>query len=160
MTKQKEVKTNAMRILDKLKIEYKHQFYESTTFVDGLTTANQLNLPHEFVYKTLVTEGKSKNFFVFVIPIAEELNLKKAAKAVGEKSVSMLHLNDLTPVTGYVRGGCTAIGMKKQYQTVIDATAKKLDRIYISGGKVGLQLELKPADLCKAAQAFYEDIIM
>ncbi|AFA49035.1 Cys-tRNA(Pro) deacylase [Acetobacterium woodii] len=160
MTKQKEIKTNAMRILDKLKIEYKHQFYESPTFVSGLATANQLNLPPEFVYKTLVTEGKSKNYFVFVIPIAEELDMKKAARAVGEKSIAMLHLNDLTPVTGYVRGGCTAIGMKKQYQTVINDTAKTLDKIYISGGKVGLQLELKPDDLCKAAQAFYEDIIM
>ncbi len=160
MTKQKEIKTNAMRILDKLKIEYHYQFYESTTFIDGLTTANQLNLPHEFVYKTLVTEGKSKNYFVFVIPIAEELNLKKAARVVGEKSIAMLPLNNLTAVIGYVRGGCTAIGMKKQYQTVIADTAQKLDKIYISGGKVGLQLALKPDDLCKAARASYEDIIM
>lgn len=160
MAKQKEVKTNAMRILDKLKISYRHQTYDCDEFVDGIQTADQLGLPYERVYKTLVTEGKSNAYYVFVIPIAKELDLKKAAKAVGEKSVAMIQLKDLTAITGYIRGGCTAIGMKKPYQTVIDASAQALDTIYISGGKVGLQLELKPDDFCQAAQATYETIIM
>jgi Cys-tRNA(Pro)/Cys-tRNA(Cys) deacylase len=159
MAKQKEVKTNAMRILDKLKIDYTHQSYECNEFVDGLQTADQLNLPYEQVYKTLITEGKSKNYFVFVIPIDKELDMKKAAKAVGEKSVAMIHLKDLTAITGYVRGGCTAIGMKKQFKTVINDTAKKRDTIYISGGKIGLQIQLRPDDFCTAAAAVYEDII-
>ncbi len=159
MAKQKEVKTNAMRILDKLKIDYTHQSYECNEFVDGLQTADLLNLPYEQVYKTLVTEGKSKNYFVFVIPIDKELDMKKAAKAVGEKSVAMIHLKDLTTITGYVRGGCTAIGMKKQFKTVINDTAKELDEIYISGGKIGLQIELHPDDFCTAAPAVYGDVI-
>lgn len=159
MAKQKEVKTNAMRILDKLKIDYTHQSYECNEFVDGLQTADLLNLPYEQVYKTLVTEGKSKNYFVFVIPIDKELDMKKAAKAVGEKSVAMIHLKDLTAITGYVRGGCTAIGMKKQFKTVINDTAKELDKIYISGGKIELQIELRPDDFCIAAPAVYGDVI-
>jgi len=159
MAKQKEVKTNAMRILDKLKIDYTHQSYECNEFVDGLQSADLLNLPYELVYKTLVTEGKSKNYFVFVIPIDKELDMKKAAKAVGEKSVAMIHLKDLTAITGYVRGGCTAIGMKKQFKTVINDTAKELDKIYISGGKIGLQIELCPDDFCTAAPAVYGDLI-
>lgn len=160
MSKQKDVKTNAMRILDKLNINYKSQSYESDAFVDGLSTADTLNLPYEFVYKTLVTMGKSQEYYVFVIPIAEELDMKKGAKSVGEKSVAMIHTKVLNTVTGYVRGGCTAIGMKKQYRTVISDTAKTLDTIYVSGGKIGLQLELKPDDLCQAANAEYGDIII
>jgi ybaK/ebsC protein len=159
LAKQQESKTNAMRILDKLKIDYQHQFYACNEFVDGLQTADLLDLPYELVYKTLVTEAKSKNYFVFVIPIDKELDLKKAAKSVAEKSVAMIHLKDLTTITGYVRGGCTAIGMKKQFKTVIDTTAKNLDKIYISGGKVGLQLKLSPSDFCKATHAIYENII-
>lgn len=159
MAKQKDVKTNAMRILDKLKIDYTHQTYDCDEFVDGQRTADLLHLPYERVYKTLVTEGKSKNYFVFVIPIDKELDMKKAAKAVGEKAVAMIHLKDLTAITGYVRGGCTAIGMKKQFTTVINDTATQLDKIYISGGKIGLQLELRPDDFCTAAQAIYGDVI-
>ncbi|WP_296560244.1 Cys-tRNA(Pro) deacylase [uncultured Acetobacterium sp.] len=159
MAKQKEVKTNAMRILDKLKIDYSHQSYQCNAFVDGPQTADLLNLPYELVYKTLVTEGKSKNYFVFVIPIDKELDMKKAAKAVGEKSVAMIQLKDLTAITGYVRGGCTAIGMKKQFKTIINDTAKELDKIYISGGKIGLQIELRPDDFCTAAAADYGDVI-
>ncbi|WP_303870683.1 Cys-tRNA(Pro) deacylase [Acetobacterium wieringae] len=159
MAKQKEAKTNAMRILDKLKIDYTYQSYECNEFVDGLQTADLLNLPYEQVYKTLVTEGKSKNHFVFVIPIDKELDMKKAAKAVGEKAIAMIHLKDLTAITGYVRGGCTAIGMKKQFATVIDDTAKELDTIYISAGKIGLQLELRPDDFCTATAAVYRNII-
>ena len=159
MAKQKEVKTNAMRILDRMKIAYTHQSYECEGFVDGIQTADHLGLPHEKVYKTLVTLGSSKQYFVFVIPIEAELDMKKAAKAVGEKSVSMIPVKDITAVTGYVRGGCTAIGMKKQYKTVISETAKELERMYVSGGKIGCQIELAPEDLCKASGAVYGDII-
>lgn len=159
MAKQKEVKTNAMRILDRMKIAYTHQSYECEEFVDGIQTADHLGLPHEKVYKTLVTLGSSKQYFVFVIPIEAELDMKKAAKAVGEKSVSMIPVKDITVVTGYVRGGCTAIGMKKQYKTVISETAKELERMYVSGGKIGCQIELAPEDLCKASGAVYGDII-
>lgn len=160
MSKQKEVKTNAMRILDKLKIQYDHQSYESDGFIDGLETADQLDLPYELVYKTLVAVGKSEEYFVFVIPIAEELDMKKAARSVDEKSVAMIHVKDLNRITGYVRGGCTSIGMKKQYKTIISDTAKGLDEIYVSGGKIGSQLKLSPDDLCKAVNAVYGDIIM
>lgn len=159
MAKQKEVKTNAMRILDRMKIAYTHQSYECEEFVDGIQMADHLGLPHEKVYKTLVTLGSSKQYFVFVIPIEAELDMKKAAKAVGEKSVSMIPVKDITAVTGYVRGGCTAIGMKKQYKTVISETAKELERMYVSGGKIGCQIELAPEDLCKASGAVYGDII-
>lgn len=160
MAKQKEIKTNAMRILDRLKITYTHQSYECGEFVDGIQTADHLGLPHEKVYKTLVTLGASKQYFVFVLPIEAELDLKKAARAVGEKSVSMIHVKDITAVTGYVRGGCTAIGMKKQYRTVISDTAKKLDQMYVSGGKIGCQIMLAPEDLCKASGGVYGDIIV
>ena len=160
MAKQKEIKTNAMRILDKLKIDYEHQSYESDEFTDGRQTADKLKLPYELVYKTLVTVGKSNQYFVFVIPIDEELDMKKTAKAVGEKSVAMIHVKDLTSVTGYVRGGCTAIGMKKPYQTVVSDTAEEWEQIYVSGGKIGCQLKLRPDDLCRAAKAGYGDIIV
>lgn len=159
MAKAKEVKTNAMRILDRLKIEYTSQSYECEEFIDGMQTAQNLGLPVEKVYKTLVTVGNSKQNFVFVIPIEAELDLKKAAKAVGEKSVAMIHVKDLTPLTGYVRGGCTAIGMKKQFKTVISDTAKDLDKIYVSGGKIGCQIQLSPDDLCLASKGVYGDII-
>ena len=148
-----------MRILDRLKIEYTSQSYECEEFIDGMQTAQNLGLPVEKVYKTLVTVGNSKQNFVFVIPIEAELDLKKAAKAVGEKSVAMIHVKDLTPLTGYVRGGCTAIGMKKQFKTVISDTAKDLDKIYVSGGKIGCQIQLSPDDLCLASKGVYGDII-
>ena len=124
----KELKTNAMRILDRNKIPYEYETYECDEFVDGITTADKIGLPHEQVYKTLVTVGKTGGHYVFVIPIAAELDLKKAAKSVGEKSVEMLHVKDITAVTGYVRGGCTAIGMKKQFPTVIDSRWHVLNR--------------------------------
>lgn len=160
MAKQKEIKTNAMRILDRMKIPYTHQSYECEEFVDGLQTADHLGLPHEQVYKTLVTYGASRQYYVFVLPIEAELDMKKAAKAVGEKSVAMIHVKDITAVTGYVRGGCTAIGMKKQYRTVISDTARKLDQMYVSGGKIGCQIMLAPDDLCKASGGVYGDIIV
>ncbi|MBO5208459.1 MAG: Cys-tRNA(Pro) deacylase [Lachnospiraceae bacterium] len=159
MAKNKEIKTNAMRILEREKIPFTHYTYECGEFVDGLQIADKLNLPYEKVYKTLVTVGNSKNYFVFVIPIDKELDLKKAAKSVGEKSVSMIHVKDINAVTGYIRGGCTSIGMKKQYVTRIEESAKNLESMIVSGGRIGSQIELKPDDLCKAARAEYADII-
>lgn len=155
----KELKTNAMRILEKHKIPYEYATYECDEFVDGIQTASILGLPKELMYKTLVTIGKSKSYFVFLIPIAEELDMKKAAKSVGEKSLEMLPLKDLTAVTGYVRGGCTVIGMKKQFKTVIDDTASDLEKIYISGGKIGMQLTLDPKSLAAISQGTFEHII-
>ena len=159
-TKEKEIKTNAMRILDRMKIPYTHQSYECEEFIDGMQTAEKLGLPCEKVYKTLVTEGSDKQHYVFVLPIACELDLKKAAKAVGVKSVAMIHVKDITNLTGYVRGGCTAIGMKKQFCTVVSDTAADLSDIYVSGGKIGCQMNLKPDDLLKACQGTYGNIIV
>ncbi|MCX4298672.1 MAG: Cys-tRNA(Pro) deacylase [Lachnospiraceae bacterium] len=163
MAKQKEDKavnkTNAMRILDTKKIPYKTYTYECDEFIDAIQIADMLNLSHEKVYKTLVTQGNSKNYYVFVIPIAAELDMKKAAKSVKEKSVAMLHVKDINAVTGYIRGGCTAIGMKKQYVTRIDYSAINFDKIIVSGGKLGMQLELSPQDLAVASNAEFADII-
>ena len=155
----KEVKTNAMRILDRLKISYEYMTYECDEFTDGVQVADKLGYPHELVYKTLVTIGKSGGYYVFVIPIEAEIDFKKAARTVKEKSLEMLHLKDLTKVTGYIRGGCTAIGMKKQFPTVIQESAKELEQIHISGGRLGMQLKLSPFDLQKAANAEFADVI-
>lgn len=159
MAKNKEIKTNAMRILEKEKIPFLHYTYECEEFIDGIQIADKLSQPHEKVYKTLVTVGNSKNYFVFVIPIEEELDLKKAAKSVGEKSVSMIHVKDINRITGYIRGGCTAIGMKKQYVTRLDESAWAQETIIVSGGRIGSQIELKPDDLLKACKGEYADII-
>lgn len=148
-----------MRILEKMKIPYEMKTYECDAFTDGIHVADLLGISYEKMYKTLVTVGKSKTNYVFVIPIAEEIDFKKAAKTVGEKSLEMLPLKDLTTVTGYVRGGCTAIGMKKKFKTVIQKDAQKLDKMIVSGGRIGLQLSLSPDDLRKAANAEYADII-
>lgn len=155
----KELKTNAMRMLERLKIPYEYRTYECDEFVDGLHIADQLGLSYETVYKTLVTIGKSKSYYVFVIPIAKELDLKKAAKSVGEKSVEMIPVKDINAVTGYIRGGCTAIGMKKQYVTRIDESAQKLEQITVSGGKLGMQITLSPEDLRKACCGEFAQII-
>lgn len=155
----KEVKTNAMRILERMHIPYEYSTYECEEFTDGIHVADLLGLPHERVYKTLVTVGKSNNHYVFVIPIETEIDFKKAAKAAGEKSVEMLHLKDLTKVTGYVRGGCTSIGMKKQFPTFIQCQAEMLDYLYVSAGKPGMQLKLSPLDLKAAANATFTDVI-
>ena len=158
MAKQKEVKTNAMRILESMKIDFTHLTYECKEFEDGIQMADVLGLPHEKVYKTLVTVGHSKNYYVFVIPIEAELDMKKAAKSVGEKSVAMIHVKEINQITGYIRGGCTAIGMKKQYVTLIAEQAKDLETVVVSGGKIGSQIELTPEDLRLAANAEYADI--
>ncbi|MCI5869050.1 MAG: Cys-tRNA(Pro) deacylase [Dorea sp.] len=155
----KEVKTNAMRMLDRQKIPYTYEEYECDEFTDGIQVADQLGYDHKVVYKTLVTIGKTGAHYVFVIPIEEEIDFKKAAKVVGEKSLEMLHLKELTKVTGYVRGGCTAIGMKKQFPTVIQQDAEELEKMYVSGGKLGMQIQLKPQDLKKATNAKFADVI-
>lgn len=160
MAKSKEVKTNAMRILDREKIAYRLMTYECDEFVDAQKIADQLGLPHENMYKTLVTKGHSGNYFVFVIPIDGELDLKAAAKSVGEKSVEMIHVKDINAVTGYIRGGCTPIGMKKQYVTRVDRSAEKLPEMIVSGGKIGAQIALSPADLMTAARAEYADLLL
>ena len=159
MAKNKEIKTNAMRILERQKIPYQIMTYECDEFVDALKIADQLGLPYEKMYKTLVTIGSGKNYFVFVIPIHRELDLKKAARSVGEKSVAMIHVKEINAVTGYIRGGCTAIGMKKQYVTRIDESAEKLETMIVSGGKIGAQIELKPEDLRRASGGEFADII-
>ena len=155
----REAKTNVMRILDKNKINYRAISYECDEFIDGLHTAEMTGAPVEASYKTLVMVGKSKTYYVFVVPIAEEVDLKKAAKAVGEKSLEMIHVKDLTKITGYIRGGCSPIGMKKQFATVIHASAREQEEIYISGGRVGLTICLAPQDLMRVIPAQYADII-
>lgn len=159
MAKSKDIKTNAMRILEREKISYTHYTYECEEFIDGIQIADMLSLPYEKVYKTLVTVNGHRNYFVFVIPIDKELDLKKAAKAVGEKAVSMLPVKEINAVTGYIRGGCTAIGMKKQYVTRIDVSAKALPVMIVSGGRLGSQIELRPEDLCRAANAEFAELI-
>lgn len=158
MAKSKEVKTNAMRILESMHLPYEAKTYECRDFVDGVQIADILGLPHDTVYKTLVAQGTSRQYYVYVIPVEAELDLKKAAKSVGEKSVAMLHVRDINAVTGYIRGGCTAIGMKKQYVTRISDSAKELESIIVSGGKLGVQLKLSPDDLRKACAGEFDDI--
>ena len=155
----KEVKTNAMRILDRNKIKYEINLYECKEFIDAVDIADRLGQPYESSFKTLVTVGKSGEHYVFVLPIAMELDLKKAASVVGEKSLSMIAVKEITALTGYVRGGCTALGMKKAFRTVIDSSAKQFERIIISGGRIGAQIILAPDDLAKAANAEFADIL-
>lgn len=160
MAKEKDIKTNAMRILDRAGIQHEVITYECDEFIDGVHIAAQLGIPPEESFKTLVTVGKSKNYFVFVLPVAEELDLKKAAKAVGEKSVEMIHVKEILGITGYIRGGCSPLGMKKQFPTVIDETAQLFDQIYVSGGRIGSQIRVNPEDLCKVVNAKFEDILL
>ncbi len=154
----KQTKTNAMRILDTLGIQYEAMSYEAEEFTDAQETADKLNLPHEEVFKTLVTQGNDKEHYVFVIPIDETLDLKKCASSVSVKSVQMIHQKELFPLTGYVRGGCTAIGMKKRFVTRLDETAMLFERIYISAGRVGCQIHLSPEGFLAATGASYADL--
>ena len=149
MAKQKDEKTNVMRILDQKEIPYTPHTYphEEGEAVDGVTVAGIMGQDPECVFKTLVARGASNALYVFDIPVGDSLDLKKAAKAVGEKSVAMLHQKELLPLTGYVHGGCSPIGMKKQYPTVFHETAEILDTIIVSAGKIGCQVELSPTDL-------------
>lgn len=154
----KQIKTNAMRILERMGIAYEHLEYETDEFTDASETADQLGLEHGAVFKTLVTVGSDRDHYVFVIPIDETLDLKKAARAVGVKSVQMIHQKELLPLTGYVRGGCTAIGMKKQFATRLDETAVLYEEIYVSAGRIGCQIRIAPGDYLKAASAAYADL--
>ena len=156
----KEVKTNAVRILDRNKIEYELNKYECDDFKDGVSIADMLEQSYDMSFKTLVTVGKSGKYYVFAIPVDKEMNMKKAAKEVGEKNIEMVHVKDINAVTGYIRGGCTPIGMKKNYPTVINESAKEHEKIIVSGGRLGLQIILKPDDLVKVTNGRYADIIM
>lgn len=158
--KEKEIKTNAMRILDKNKVRYEVVTYECDEFIDGVHIADQLNQPYEISFKTLVTVGKSGNYYVFVIPVDKEVDFKKAAKCAGEKSVEMIHVKDINAVTGYIRGGCTPVGMKKLYKTFIHESAKQFDTIIVSGGQIGVQIHLNPDDLIRVVNGTYADILM
>ena len=158
MAKKQENKTNAMRILERMGIAYESLDYECEEFTDGLEIADKLGLAYEEVFKTLVTVGSDGQHYVFVIPVAEELDFKKCARAVGVKSVQMIHVKELFDLTGYVRGGCTSVGMKKQFVTRIDETAQLFDKIYVSAGRIGTQMRLDPEDLLAAAQAEYAEL--
>lgn len=155
----REIKTNAMRILDKNKIPYRVKTYACDEFIDGIHVADLNGDPYDQSFKTLVTVGKTGNYYVFVIPIDKEIDLKKAAKVVNEKSVEMLHVKDISAVTGYIRGGCTPLGMKKPYPTIIQEDAKNFDEIIISGGKLGMQILVNPKDLAKVAKAEFANVI-
>ena len=155
-----EEKTNVMRLLDQKKIPYRHYSYLGTGAISGVEVANVLNQDITHVVKTLVTTSKSKNNYVFMIPVAEELDLKKAAKAVGEKSVEMIKSKDLLNLTGYIHGGCSPIGMKKYFKTVIDNTALGHETIIFSGGKIGYQVELSLESLKKVISYELEDVIV
>lgn len=155
----KELKTNAMRFLDKNKIEYRIQTYQCDEFIDGVTVAEKLGQSLDETFKTLIARGKSGEYYCFLLPVDKELDLKKAARSVGEKSVELLHVKDITKVTGYVRGGCTPIGMKKQFMTVIHVTAEGLPQFYISGGRIGTQIQLSPKELAESIRGKFEDII-
>jgi Cys-tRNA(Pro)/Cys-tRNA(Cys) deacylase len=154
-----QVKTNAMRILDARKISYDMLTYDNKDGkIDGVSVAEKTGRDVNEVYKTLVAQGHSKNIYVFVIPVAAELDLKKAAKAPGEKKVEMIAVKDIQKWTGYIRGGCSPIGMKKEYQTFIDENCLLLDSIVVSAGKIGVQIVLKPEDLKEITKAEIADL--
>ncbi|RBP94681.1 Cys-tRNA(Pro)/Cys-tRNA(Cys) deacylase [Cytobacillus firmus] len=153
-------KTNAMRMLDAQKVDYELITYDNQDGkIDGVSVAAKIEKDPEAVYKTLVAQGHSKQVYVFIIPVAEELDLKKAAKAAGEKKVEMIPVKDIQKLTGYIRGGCSPVGMKKQYPSFVDAKAAELDLIIVSGGKIGMQMELKAEELQKAIGAKLADLI-
>lgn len=159
MAKQ-QAKTNAVRILDSKKMAYELLNYECDEFMDGVSIAEKLGQSLDETFKTLVTQGKSRNYFVFVIPVDKELDLKAAARAVGEKSVEMIHVKDINKITGYIRGGCSPIGMKKQFETIIHSTALSYDKIMFSGGRLGTQIKMSPMDLAQLINAKFENIVM
>ncbi|MGL4991173.1 MAG: Cys-tRNA(Pro) deacylase [Sarcina sp.] len=152
-------KTNAMRILDNESIIYEIREYDTSDgHIDGVSVAHKVGKRVEEVFKTLVTVGHSKNYYVFVIPVDKELDMKKAAKAVNEKNIEMIHVKDINKVTGYIRGGCSPIGMKKNYKTVVDIIAQQQGLITISGGKIGLQLDIEVSNLQKVVNCEFVDI--
>lgn len=152
-------KTNVMRTLEQKKIKYASHYYADTEAISGIEVANVLNEDPNQVFKTLVTIGNSKNNYVFLVPVHKELDLKKAAKAVGEKSIAMIKSKDLLPLTGYIHGGCSPIGMKKQFKTTIDVSASNFDTIIFSGGKIGYQVEVSLDELKKVLRFELKEII-
>ena len=162
MAKQKEEKTNVMRLLDQRKVPYTPHAYphEDGEAPDGVTVARSLGLDPDRVFKTLVTRGASGGFYVFDIPVAATLDLKKAARAVGEKSVAMLPSKELLPLTGYVHGGCSPVGMKKPFPTVFHRSALDQETILVSAGKIGFQVEVRPGDLIALVGAKAEDVVV
>ena len=154
----KHEKTNVMRILDQKNVIYNVHDYSDTDMVSGLEVASVLNQDPSVVFKTLVTVGKSNNYYVFLVPVSSNLDLKKASKVVNEKSIEMIKSKDLLPRTGYIHGGCSPVGMKKQFKTIIDVSAKNNDKIYFSAGKIGYQIETTLEELSKVIDYSLEDI--
>ncbi|GAA0076421.1 Cys-tRNA(Pro) deacylase [Clostridium sp. CTA-5] len=155
-----QTKTNAMRILDTNNITYQTYNYENKDGkIDGVVVAHKINKDVNQVFKTLVTQGHSKEFYVFVIPVAEELDMKKASKVASEKNIEMIHVKDINKITGYIRGGCSPLGMKKQFKTFVQEEALCFETIVFSGGKIGHQIEMNPNDLQKVINCSFEDII-
>ena len=155
----KEAKTNAMRMLDSAHVNYVlHTYDTSDGQIDGLAVARKCGEDPEQVFKTLVTQGNDKNFYVFVVPVENELDLKACARSVGVKSVEMIHVRDLLKTTGYIRGGCSPIGMKKKYTTVYDETIVLFDTVLVSGGRIGKQVEIAPSDLIRITDGITADI--
>ena len=152
-------KTNVMRVLEQHKIPYEGHNYLDSGAVGGTEVAAALNEDPEVVFKTLVTVGKTGNHYVFLVPVEKELNLKKAAAAVGEKNIEMIKSKELLPLTGYIHGGCSPIGMKKQFRTVIHESAEAYPEIYVSGGRIGTSIKVEPQALAKVARAKFDDII-
>ena len=157
---EKENKTNAIRRFDSAKIKYTiHRYEHGDVAPDGATIAESLGIDPAKVYKTLVTRGSDKNYYVFDIPVLCELDLKKAAKAAGVKSVEMIHVAEINPLTGYVRGGCSPVGMKKQFRTFFDISAESLETMLVSAGRIGWQIEARPSDIASLCAAFFADIV-
>ena len=158
MAKEKDVKTNVMRVLEQKKIPYTAHSYPTDGAIDGVSVATMLGQDTECVFKTLVAKGASGGYYVFDIPVAETLDLKKAARAVGEKSIVMLPQKELLPLTGYVHGGCSPVGMKKQFPTVFHETVEIIDTIMVSAGKIGSQVQCDPAELLALLNAATADV--
>ena len=158
MAKKKDEKTNVIRVLEQAGIPYTAHFYPADGPIDGVSVAAFLGQDPEQVFKTLVTKAASGNYYVFDIPVVENLDLKKAAKAVGEKSIAMIPQKDLLPLTGYIHGGCSPVGMKKQFPTVFHETVVLFDTICVSAGKIGAQVELSPEDLIGLLGAAAADV--
>ena len=155
------IKTNAIRILDKNKLKYEVTTYDTKDGkIDGAAVAEKINKAPEIVFKTLVTQGHSKEFYVFMLPVLDELDLKKASKVVGEKKLEMIHVKDILKITGYIRGGCSPIGMKKQYKTVIHESALNFNIIVFSAGKIGVQINMNPKELGDLIHGEFNDIIV
>ncbi|EOG6175763.1 TPA: Cys-tRNA(Pro) deacylase [Clostridium perfringens] len=160
MAKDKKLKTNAMRILDSKKVSYEMLSYESEDGkIDGISVAHKIGVDEKNVFKTLVAQGTSKDLYVFVIPVAEELDLKNAAKIAGEKKVEMIAVKDILKYTGYIRGGCSPIGLKRDYRTFIHESAKDLDFMIVSAGKIGHQIKMNPKDLVSVVEGEFAFLI-